>query len=131
RRITLNNAMSITPCSPDANARERLRTWVKSQWKLVDRPGQFSMQINKTIDRLGLNNQALVQLRKAAIEATLQIRGRGPASIGIADARRRLRDLEQAEQQAGTLEPYSFVLVQALERQIQRIEKIRESKGQP
>jgi uncharacterized protein (TIGR02646 family) len=85
----------------------------------------------ETIARLGLNDDALVQLRKAAINATLQIRGRGPASIGIADARRRLRDLEQAEQQAGTLEPYSFVLVQALERQIRRIEKIREARGQP
>ncbi|NIK87601.1 uncharacterized protein (TIGR02646 family) [Rhizomicrobium palustre] len=84
----------------------------------------------ETIVRLGLNDDALVQLRKAAIAATLQIRGRGPASIRIADARKRLRDLEQAEQQAGTLEPYSFVLVQALERQIQRIEKIREARGQ-
>jgi uncharacterized protein (TIGR02646 family) len=85
----------------------------------------------ETIARLGLNAAALVQLRKAAIEATLQIRGRGPASIGIADARRRLRDLEQAERQVGTLEPYSFVLVQALERQIRRVEKIREARGQP
>ncbi|KAI95728.1 hypothetical protein T281_03840 [Rhodomicrobium udaipurense JA643] len=83
----------------------------------------------ETIARLGLNDEALVQLRKAAIAATLQIRGRGPASIGIADARRRLRDLERAEQQAGALEPYSFVLVQALERQIRRIEKIREARG--
>lgn len=107
--------------------------------------GRFSFRLNgeveaqnaadnaavHTIDRLGLNNHALVQLRKAAIEATLQIRGRGPASIGIADARRRLRDLEQAEKQAATLEPYSFVLVQALERQIRRIEKIREARSQP
>jgi uncharacterized protein (TIGR02646 family) len=85
----------------------------------------------ETIGRLGLNAQPLVQLRKAAIEATLQIRGRGPASIGVAVARRRLYDLERAEQQVGTLEPYSFVLVQALERQIQRIEKIRENRGQP
>jgi uncharacterized protein (TIGR02646 family) len=85
----------------------------------------------ETVAHLGLNNPNLVQLRKAAIEATLQIRGHGPASIGIADARKRLRGLEQDEQQAGTLEPYSFVLVQALERQIQRIEKIREARGQP
>lgn len=83
----------------------------------------------ETIKHLGLNDQALVKLRKAAIDATLQIRGRGPASIGIADARRRLRDFEQAEQQVGTLEPYSFVLVQALEKQIQRIEKIRKARG--
>lgn len=85
----------------------------------------------ETIARLGLNSHALVRLRKAAIEATLEVRGRGPASIGVTDARRRLRDLEQAEQQAGTLEPYSFALVQALERQIRRIEKIRGARGQP
>lgn len=83
----------------------------------------------ETIARLGLDNRVLVQLRKAAIESTLQIRGRGPASIGIADARRRLRILEQAEQQAGTLEPYSFVLVQALKKHIRRIEKIRNARG--
>lgn len=84
-----------------------------------------------TVKRLGLNDPALVKLRKAAIDATLQIRGRGPASIGIAAARRRLRDLEEAEQQVGTLEPYYFVLIQALDRQIQRIEKIREARGRP
>lgn len=83
----------------------------------------------QTIARLGLNVQALVNLRKAAIDATLQIRGRGFASLGIADARRRLRDLVQAEQQTGSLEPYSFVLAQALERQIRRIEKIREARA--
>jgi uncharacterized protein (TIGR02646 family) len=105
--------------------------------------GRFSFRLNgevdaanandaaaaETIARLGLNAQALIQLRKAAIQATLQVRGRGPASIGIADARRRLRDLEQAEQREETLEPYSFVLAQALERQIQRIEKIRKARG--
>jgi uncharacterized protein (TIGR02646 family) len=108
--------------------------------------GRFSFKLNgevesanaadvaatETIFRLGLNAQALVQLRRAAIEATLQIRGRGRASIGIADARRRLRALQQAERQAGILEPYSFVLVQALERHIRRIERIREARrGQP
>ncbi|UPY35032.1 retron system putative HNH endonuclease [Sediminicoccus sp. KRV36] len=85
----------------------------------------------ETIARLGLNADALVRLRKAAIDATLQIRGRGPASIGIADARKRLRTLHRAEQQAGILEPYSFALVQALERHIRRIEKIRKARGQP
>ncbi|WP_419318833.1 retron system putative HNH endonuclease [Caulobacter sp. ErkDOM-E] len=86
----------------------------------------------ETITRLGLNEKALVQLRKSAIDATLQIRGRGLASIDVGDARRRLNDLERAEQQNGPLEPYSFVLTQALEKQIQRIEKIRQAKkGQP
>ena len=83
----------------------------------------------ETIKRLGLNDSTLVQLRKAAIEATLQIRGRGRGSLGIADARRRLRMLEDAERQAGTLEPYSFVLAQALGAHIRRIEKIREGRG--
>jgi uncharacterized protein (TIGR02646 family) len=80
---------------------------------------------SETIDRLGLNDPALVQLRKAAIDATLQIRGQGPASIDVGNARRRLRALAQVEEQAGPLEPFSFVLVQALERQIRRIENIR------
>jgi hypothetical protein len=83
---------------------------------------------SETIDRLGLNDPALVQLRKAAIDATLQIRGQGPASIDVGDARRRLRALAQAEDQAGPLEPFSFVLVQALERQIRRIENIRDGR---
>ncbi len=83
---------------------------------------------SETIERLGLNDRSLVQLRKAAIDATLQIRGRGPASIDVGNARRRLRVLEQAEEQVGPLEPFSFVLVQALERQIQRIEKIRDGR---
>lgn len=80
---------------------------------------------SETIDRLGLNDAALVRLRKAAIDATLQIRGQGPASIDVGNARRRLRALAQAEDQAGPLEPFSFVLAQALERQIRRIEYIR------
>jgi uncharacterized protein (TIGR02646 family) len=97
----------------------------------VDAANAADVAATETILRLGLNSKALVQLRKAAIEATLQIRGRGPASIGIADARRRLRGLVQAEQQAGILEPYSFVLVQALAWHIRRVEKIREARGQP
>ncbi|MGX1259344.1 hypothetical protein [Sinorhizobium fredii] len=97
---------------------------------IVDAANPGDVSASKTITHLGLNAHPLVELRKAAIDATLQIHGRGPASLGVADARRRLRDLEQAEQQAGILEPYSFVLVQALERHIRRIEKIREARAQ-
>lgn len=82
----------------------------------------------ETIDRLGLNNPALVRLRKAAIDATLKIPGRGPASIDVSNARRRLRGLEQAENQTGLLEPFSFVLAQALQRQIRRVESIRDGR---
>jgi uncharacterized protein (TIGR02646 family) len=97
----------------------------------VEAANSHDAAATETIGRLGLNADALVQLRKAAIGATLQIRGKGPSSIGIADARRRLRDLKLAEQQTGILEPYSFVLVQALAKHIDRIEKIRRAKRQP
>ena len=64
----------------------------------------------ETIKRLGLDDAALEKLRKASIDATLAVKGRGPASIDIGDARRRLRSLELAEQQGGQIEPFSFVL---------------------
>jgi hypothetical protein len=47
--MTLNNAMSTTPCSPDPKAREKVRTWVKSQRKLMGDPGQFSAEINRLL----------------------------------------------------------------------------------
>lgn len=56
--MTLNNAMSITPCSPDPKAREKVRTWVKSQWKLTSPPGQFSAAIN---------NQPVLRLNDAPV----------------------------------------------------------------
>jgi hypothetical protein len=45
RRITLNNAMSITPLPPLLQPGD-VRTWVTSQWKSPGRPGQFSAEIN-------------------------------------------------------------------------------------
>src|SRR4029077_14961729 len=48
RRITLNNAMSITPWSPDPTARGKLRTWVNSQWKFP--PARVSSQRKSTIE---------------------------------------------------------------------------------
>jgi len=32
---------------PRPKAREKVRTWVKSQWKFTSPPGQFSAVINK------------------------------------------------------------------------------------
>jgi hypothetical protein len=57
RRITLNNAMSITPKSPDQTAREKVRTWVTSQWKLVPLPGQISPEINTGLDPCTVQRQ--------------------------------------------------------------------------
>lgn len=98
---------------------------------LVEARNAGDLAAVETIQHLELNNAALVQLRKAAINATLEVRGRGPASIDVSDARRRLRSLMQAEQQGGLAEPFSFVLVQALEKQIRRIGNIRQARKRP
>jgi len=82
----------------------------------------------KTIDRLGLNHSLMKQFRKAAIDATLEVRGRGRASLDLHRARARLYGLRAAEQNHGPLEPFCFVLKQALQRHITRVEAIRESK---
>jgi hypothetical protein len=47
RRITLNNAMSITPWTPAEASRGEVQTWVKSQWKFLAQPGQFLVKINR------------------------------------------------------------------------------------
>ena len=82
----------------------------------------------KTIEQLGLNHELMRQFRKAAIEATLEIHGRGQASLDLHRARARLRGLRVVEQNRGPLEPFCFVLKQALQRHITRVEAIRQSK---
>ena len=81
----------------------------------------------RTIDQLGLNHALMKQLRKAAIDATLGIRGRGHASLDLHSARARLNSLRAAEQNHTPLEPFCFVLKQALQRHIIRVEAIRKS----
>jgi hypothetical protein len=83
----------------------------------------------KTIEQLGLDH-ALNQFRKA-LEATLGMRGRGHASLDLHSARARLNSLRTAEQNRSPLEPFCFVLKQALQRHITRIEAIRQSKREP
>jgi uncharacterized protein (TIGR02646 family) len=82
----------------------------------------------KTIEQLGLDHALMNQFRKAAIEATLGIRGRGQASLDLHRARARLNGLRAAEQNHSPLEPFCFVLKQALQRHITRVEAIRKSK---
>lgn len=82
-----------------------------------------------TIDRLALDHPQLVELRKAAIDATLVAPRKGPASLDIADAEKRIQSLEMADQGADPLEPFSFVLKQALQRHINRIQKISGEMG--
>jgi uncharacterized protein (TIGR02646 family) len=76
-----------------------------------------------TIVKLGLNDDELKKLRKGAIQGTLGLKNNLP----IKDARNRLRKLQS--QNEGILEPFCFVLVQALEKHIERLEYIAASKS--
>jgi uncharacterized protein (TIGR02646 family) len=83
----------------------------------------------ETIMRLGLDHPQLNQLRKAAIDSTLASRQRGPAALDARRARQRIASLKAAEQVQGPLEPFCFVLLQALEKQVRRLAAIRQSQG--
>lgn len=83
----------------------------------------------ETIKRLGLHHSQLNQLRKAAIDGTLAGRQRQPAALDAKQARQRIASLKAAEQAQGTLEPFCFVLLQALDKQVRRLAAIRKSKG--
>jgi uncharacterized protein (TIGR02646 family) len=75
-----------------------------------------------TIKKLGLDHKELIAFRKAAIQGTL---GKDN-NLPIKDARARLNGIKS--QQSGRLEPFCFVLIQALEKHISRLEAIAKSK---
>lgn len=77
----------------------------------------------ETIHRLGLNNDRLRQLREAAIEETVEFSG--DASASLRNARTLLAQINRAEQGYGPLRPFTFVLKPILEKEIQRLEAIR------
>lgn len=81
----------------------------------------------ETIRRLGLNHPLLIQLRKAAIEGTLGMSGNQPVVLDLKNARKRIAGLKAAESKGCLLEAFSFVLQQALERHIDRLQAIRAS----
>jgi uncharacterized protein (TIGR02646 family) len=90
------------------------------------------MAARETISHLGLDHPQLNQFRKAAIDGTLGLHGRGRRSLDLSSARRRLRALATSEHDNGPLEPFCFVLRQALEKHIRRVAAVRASKrGQP
>jgi uncharacterized protein (TIGR02646 family) len=116
-------ALFVSPLRPGCE--ERFSFTLNGEIRARDPTDAAAM---KTIDRLGLNHTLLQQFRKAAIEATLGIRGRGYASLDLRSARARLNGLRAAEQNRSHLEPFCFVLKQALQRHITRVEAIRKSK---
>lgn len=81
-----------------------------------------------TINALTLDHRLLTDLRKAAIDKTLEIFRAGPASLPLSKARHRLAGLERAELAGGILEPFCFVLKQALVKHISRVEAIRQNR---
>lgn len=84
------------------------------------RPGDQAAET--TIEKLGLKHPELTAFRKAAIQGTL---GKSN-NLPIKTARARLKGIKS--QQGGRLEPFCFVLVQALEKHISRLEAIAKSK---
>lgn len=78
-----------------------------------------------TIEKLGLNHKQLIDLRKEAIEATIGTTRRGPASLDAKQVRHRLAVLRSAETAGGELEPFCFVLVQALTLHLKRLTAIK------
>lgn len=75
-----------------------------------------------TIDRLNLRNGELTAMRKAAIDGVLG----ETRNLSLKEARRKLRDLEQAT--TGRLVPFCFAVKPALRKFIRTIEAIRASK---
>ncbi|MHB1558246.1 MAG: retron system putative HNH endonuclease [Isosphaeraceae bacterium] len=105
----------VSPRSPGCESRFRFNLRGKVSTAEDDEAAR------ETIRRLGLDHKRLEELRRAAIDATLD-------GLDLRLARRRLSGLEQAEQAGGRLEPFCFALKQALHKHIRRLEAIRESK---
>ena len=116
-------ALFVSPLRPGCE--ERFSFTLKGEIKASD---PTDAAATETIARLGLNHNLMKQLRKAAIEATLEVRGRGYASLDLHRARARLNGLKAAEQNRSSLEPFCFVLKQALQKHLTRVEAIRQSK---
>ena len=71
----------------------------------------------KTIEQLKLDYQELIALRRAAIQGSLQPKGEW---LSLQQAQRRLKGLQAA---TGRLEPFSFVLMKALDNHIRKLQK--------
>jgi uncharacterized protein (TIGR02646 family) len=94
---------------------------------LFDRRQYNDEAARVTVERPGLDHRRLEALRREAIAATLHWHGRQNPLLDLPAARRRLASLENAEQAGGPLEPFCFVLKQALRKHIIRLEAIRAS----
>ncbi|MCA9182201.1 MAG: TIGR02646 family protein, partial [Planctomycetales bacterium] len=90
----------VSPRSSECEARFSFDTTGR-----IQAANEADVAARETILKLGLDSQPLVRRRKQAIDATLQVRGQGPASLDAKSARKRLSKLEAAESIPGRLEP--------------------------
>jgi uncharacterized protein (TIGR02646 family) len=117
-----NAYLFVSPLSPGCEARFNF----DMRGKITPAgSGHQDAAVAETIKRLGLDHSQLTELRNKAIRATLATRERGPGSLPLADARKRLQSLRQDEETQGTLEPFCFVLKQALEKHLTRSARVR------
>lgn len=97
-----------------------------------NRRGEISPQIpddkaaEETIRKLGLDDKNLTELRRKAIQGALEP---GSARLQLKEARRVLRHIEEDSAkldrgEAVRLRPFSFVIQQALAREIKKLEAI-------
>jgi HsdM N-terminal domain/N-6 DNA Methylase len=89
--------------------------------EMKHQPGDTAAET--TIVRLGLNHNILIESRKATIQGTLGKTN----NLSLKDAKQRLKQLES--QTSMKLEPFSFVLIQALQKHVKRLEHIRTQKS--
>lgn len=108
----------VSPLDPSCQS--RFIFTLRGQIKSKDGDDAAAM----TITKLGLDHSELEDKRKAAIQGTIGLTN----NLSLKDARRRLRKLKT--QQGGKLDEFCFVLVQAVEKHISRLEAIAKSKAQ-
>lgn len=109
-------SLFVSPLDP--NCESRFVFSLRGEIRHKDR----DLAAETTIKKLGLDHDELIAFRKAAIQGTL---GKNN-DLPIKDARARLKGIKS--QQGGRLEPFCFVLIQALEKHISRLEAIAKSK---
>jgi len=108
----------VSPLDP--NCESRFIFNLRGQIKSKDGDNAAAM----TITKLGLDHSELEYKRKAAIQGTIGKEN----NLALKDARKRIRDLKNQQQEK--LDEFCFVLVQALEKHILRLEAIATSKAQ-
>ncbi|MFN3890132.1 MAG: retron system putative HNH endonuclease [Beijerinckiaceae bacterium] len=81
-----------------------------------------------TIERLALNHSILIGFRREAIRRTIQLPGKRPKLLDTNTARRRLHGLQAKDRGSLNLEQFSFALISALEKHIDRLAKLSSKK---